>query len=439
MFKSTSTFLIFTALLLFISCGSDDTTTTPTFDAEVSISTASNSVNESIGTVTITVSLNKTNSTQEAIVIGYELSGSASAGSDYSGGSTTIEIAAGSNSVTFILTIIDDADIEADETIIVTLNGSQPTGISISIMNSVTTTISDNDGNSGIGDADCPNDNTLSFTNIGCDTEPTTDSKYVETVSGSKRTMAVNSYPNHSYSTKDVLTETNSTFEVTTNPAKASTSTSILGDTGHPARYYGVALNGVIIAPAPATPFIFENTNTGEYNWDWVFEPTNNQGNGMDKVALDCASAHQGPQGYHYHGNMFTYAETLQSGLSTGTTPTTPVQMGWASDGFPILYLYGPDASGALKKLQPSYQLISGNRTGDGVSAPCGSYNGKYTNDYEFMAGLGDLDACNGVERNITLTTEQGQETFSYFYMVTENFPQISRCLTGTPDASFEN
>ena len=63
------------------------------------------------------------------------------------------------------------------------------------------------------------------------------------------------------------------------------------------------------MAPAPATPFIFENTQTGEFNWDWVFEPTNTQGDDRSLVALDCASAHTGPQGYHYHGNMFEYVE----------------------------------------------------------------------------------------------------------------------------------
>jgi hypothetical protein len=136
---------------------------------------------------------------------------------------------------------------------------------------------------------------------------------------------------------------------------------------------------------------------------------------------------------------MFGFVETIQTGLSTTLVPSEPVQIGWASDGFPILYMYGPSSTGELKKLTPSFQVKSGDRPGDGISAPCGVYNGKYTNDYEFVEGSGDLDACNGIERNITLTTAQGSETFSYFYVITDTFPQISRCLVGTPDLSFEN
>jgi len=174
-------------------------------------------------------------------------------------------------------------------------------------------------------------------------------------------------------------------------------------------------------------------------NWDWVFEPTMNQGQGAGKVNLDCASAHKSnARGYHYHGNMFEYAEVLYAGISTTTVPTGPVQMGWAADGFPILYRYGPDGVGGLALLTPSYRLKEGLRPGDGVSAPCGSYTGKYTNDYEYISGLGDLDECNGIERDVTLQTVAGTVTFSYFYVITDGFPQISRCLSGTPDPSFD-
>lgn len=283
----------------------------------------------------------------------------------------------------------------------------------------------------------CTSDQSLSFKNIECDMEPSKTSKYTETVSGDVRKMVVNSYPNHKYYSKTSFKPSEKTFTVDATPSKAKSVTPIISNAGRPRIFYGLALNGIIMAPAPAEPFIFENTRTGEYNWDWVFEPTNNKGSGKNLVALDCASAHTGPQGYHYHGNMYEYAETLKSGLSNGTEPSEPIQMGWAADGFPVLYLYGPDASGKLKALKPSYQLKSGDRPGDGIAEPCGTYNGKYTNDYKYVSGLGDLDECNGVERSITLTTAQGEETFLYFYVITEDFPQIGRCLSGTPDSSF--
>lgn len=130
--------------------------------------------------------------------------------------------------------------------------------------------------------------------------------------------------------------------------------------------------------------------------------------------------------------------ETEVPGISTtNTPPATPFLAGWASDGFPILYRFGPAAVGGLAELQPSYRLKAGERPGDGVSAPCGPYSGKYTNDYEYVAGLGDLDECNGVARSVTVITPQGTETFGYFYVVTAAFPQIGRCLMGTPDGSF--
>lgn len=87
--------------------------------------------------------------------------------------------------------------------------------------------------------------------------------------------------------------------------------------------------------------------------------------------------------------------------------------------------------------MHPSFQLKSGLRPGDGISAPCGPYSGKYTNDFEYIAGKGDLDECNGIEASVTLTTAQGEETFEYYYVVTESFPQISRCMKGNFNDSF--
>ncbi len=293
----------------------------------------------------------------------------------------------------------------------------------------------------GISDTDCPNNNSTSIVNIGCDIAPSSTSEYAERINNDLRTITTNSYPNHIFGTRPgvVVEPINRTLMVDASPSLAAEITSVLRDNNRPARFFGVALNGVLLAPAPAEPFIFENTQTGELNWDWVFEPTMNQGNGADLVALDCSSAHKGPQGYHYHGNMFEYAETFLTGISTGAIPTAPVQIGWASDGYPILYRYAPDGTGGLALLKPSYRLKEGLRPGNGISAPCGSYSGKYTNDYEYVNGLGDLDECNGIQRDVTIPTVEGDKTFNYFYVITDDFPQISRCISGTPHPSFEN
>lgn len=306
----------------------------------------------------------------------------------------------------------------------------------------LTIEIKDNCIVTGIEDAQCSNSNATSTTNIGCCATPSLTSEYDETVSGTIRTIVTNNYPNHEYCLSNgTLTPISRTFTISTEPTLNATKESILDKNYRPRTFYGVALNGVIFAPAPAQPFIFENTSTGEYNWDWVFEPTNVQGNGQGFVKLDCASGHAGNQGYHYHGNMFQYVEeVVQPGISTTSTPPSdPILIGWAADGFPIIYRFGPDENGDLELLKPSYQLKYGNRPGDGVSEPCGSYNGRYTKDYEYISCSGDLDECNGIERSITITTAQGTETFDYFYMVTDDFPQVGRCFSGTSDNSFSN
>lgn len=279
----------------------------------------------------------------------------------------------------------------------------------------------------------CDNDNSTSQTNIGCDTQPSVTNEYQESTSGDVRTITTNTYPNHSFTAArpDASVEAiNRTYTVDATPGTASAITSILSNNNRPRYYTGISLNGIPLDPAPAEPFIFEDATTGEYNWDWVFEPTNNQ----TEVSLDCNTAHVGPFGYHYHGDMAGYADVLKNGLGTGSTvPDKPVQIGWAADGFPVFYKYGYDNSGNLTKLTPSYKVKSGNRPGDGVSEPCGEYNGKYTIDYEYVSGSGDLDECNGIAQSITVDGE----TFSYYYVITDDFPVIPRYLRGTPDDSF--
>ena len=288
---------------------------------------------------------------------------------------------------------------------------------------------------------DCTDVDVLSSTNIGCCDSPAVPSVYHEYLDDNLRNIYSNGFPNHDYcyNPNNIPVQTYNHFTVDKAPVLASDITMLVRDNGRPARHFGVALNGVLFSPAPGTPFIFTNTDTGEFNWDWVFEPTNNQGDQNDQVRLDCATAHTSGAGYHYHGEMFQYLETTQQGITTAPTISELLQVGWASDGHPIIYKFGPDATGSIKALQPSYVLKGGERPGDGIVAPCGPYTGKYTFDYEYIEGLGDLDECNGMAANITLETALGTETFDYFYVVTSSFPQISRCLKGQVSINFEN
>lgn len=302
------------------------------------------------------------------------------------------------------------------------------------IQNGTETTI--DDCNNTCGDTDV-----LSYDNIDCCGTPSQPSVYFEFLEGDNRVVYSNNYPNHNFCfAADRTPEPYyRLYQFDLKPKLSGITTSLTRTNGRPVNFFGISLNGVYMMPAPATPFIFEDKNTGEYNWDWVFEPTTNIGDGRDFVALDCASAHVNPNsGYHYHGNMFEYVEQLESGISTTETiPEKLLQVGWAADGFPILYRFGPDKEGNIKEMHPSFQLKSGLRPGDGTSAPCGPYSGKYTNDFEYISGKGDLDDCNGIEAAVTLTTAQGEETFEYYYVVTESFPQISRCMKGDFNDSF--
>ena len=61
--------------------------------------------------------------------------------------------------------------------------------------------------------------------------------------------------------------------------------------------------------------------------------------------------------------------------------------------------------------------------TGSIVSA---NYDGQFRGDYEYVAESGDLDACNGM-------TVDGQ----YGYYITNAYPWVLTCYSGTPDTSF--
>ena len=54
------------------------------------------------------------------------------------------------------------------------------------------------------------------------------------------------------------------------------------------------------------------------------------------------------------------------------------------------------------------------------------NYDGQFRGDYEYVAGSGDLDECNGMVVN-------GQ----YGYFITDAYPWVLGCYSGTPDESF--
>ena len=180
---------------------------------------------------------------------------------------------------------------------------------------------------------------------------------------------------------------------------------------------FGVAVNGVVLDPG-AAEWWRDDRSSG-----WQYEALG----GGRNLGLDREHAHVQPTGaYHYHGLPAALLEKLSGGRPR------MVLLGWAADGFPI---YGPwipadpaNPAGAFKRAASSYRLKAGGRDG----GPGGPHDGAYVRDWEFVAGAGDLDACNG---RTGPTPEFPGGT--YHYVLTETFPFIPRFWHGTPDPSF--
>ncbi len=191
---------------------------------------------------------------------------------------------------------------------------------------------------------------------------------------------------------------------------------------------FGVLFSGAVLDPGTAETWnddpawryeaLRYGTANGYFESDSVAHPT--------ALGVDCNLAHVQPGGaYHYHG------------VPTSLVPTTPEvrQVGWAADGYPIVVRYGhaegDDATSEVRALRASYRVKTGTRPS---GAPGGTYDGTFEADWEYIAGLGDLDACNG--RVDTLTID-GDIVATYVYVLTDTFPYVPRCWTATPDPSF--
>lgn len=183
---------------------------------------------------------------------------------------------------------------------------------------------------------------------------------------------------------------------------------------------FGVGLNGIPFDPG--TGEAWNNDRKSGWNIEAL--------TGKTDFGADRNNAHVQPTGaYHYHGIPTGLVEKLAS-KSVGEKI---VLVGYAADGFPIYSQYGyakaTDAKSSIKKLTSSYRLKSGTRP-DG---PKGAYDGKYLQDFEYVADFGDLDEFNG---RTGITPEYPNGT--YYYVITDSFPYMSRAFKGIPDKSFQ-
>lgn len=277
---------------------------------------------------------------------------------------------------------------------------------------------------------DCSIDNSVSDTRIGASETLSETSIFSETINGDLRVFSVNNIPDHivapfpnasNPNTIKAITETNS---VDYTPSLANTLSPLQSEFG-PMYEFGILLNGVHLDPVAAEPWPHNGLRDPDVNWEWNLEATTNN------LGLDESNAHVQPTGkYHYHGIPQGYIDNLDM------KGDKMVLVGWAADGFPIYYKYGyadvNDPNSKVTELSSSYQLKAGTRPGDGISAPCDLYNGKYVNDFEFVDALGDLDEANG-RTGVTPEFPNG----TYYYVLTDAFPGIPRYLAGTPSPDF--
>lgn len=222
---------------------------------------------------------------------------------------------------------------------------------------------------------------------VGAVVEVETDNVRIYT-DGTYRYIVSNGLPDHETGTfpnsgnPNSISEQSHSFRVPITPTYTGAKTSV--------QLPGVGLNGIPMEPGTAE-------REGNYNIEALQDTYN--------LGLDYSNAHVQPGGtYHYHGVPEGY-------IDVHPTNSDLIQVGWAADGFPMYH--------SIAGLYDSGWEFVDERS-DGT-AP----DGTYTQDFEFT-GTGDLDECNGVVVN-------GE----YVYMLTDEFPYISRCLNGVPDESF--
>jgi len=263
------------------------------------------------------------------------------------------------------------------------------------------------------------------------------NSRYSWSSDGSDRILNGNGIPNHEVGTfpnndnPNTISEQNVNEKFTLCPQIVSENGL---EVGGPASAIAYALNSVKFDPATAG----RCNNEGECclaqcQGNWNIEAL---GHDTFDFGDDMNHAHVQPNGaYHYHGMPELLVDFL--GDNNGMTI-----VGWASDGFPVYARYGyinaVDSNSGTTALQPSYRLKSQpdlNRptTLTALLGPGGGSNlniaipmGAFTQDYEYIDGLGDLDRCNG-RFGVTPEFPDG----IYYYVVTDNFPFFTRCLKG--------
>ena len=245
---------------------------------------------------------------------------------------------------------------------------------------------------------------------------------YAWTCTATLRTLSGNGIPDHPVTTGNFATPVGTqTINVnfTTTPVSTGTVLPVQPTPGY-------ALNSVKFDPGTDGSCASTATGTGpgagcvaiQGRDPWRLEAIG----GAFAFGTDESNAHVQPNGqYHYHG----MPEGMLTKLGKGTAMTL---VGFMVDGFPVYARYGytvaTSTTSGVKVMKSSYRFKA---TPDAGRPSVTTFPmGTFTQDYEYVAGLGDLDECNG-RTGVTPEFPGG----IYHYYVTDSYPYIQRCVKG--------
>lgn len=213
--------------------------------------------------------------------------------------------------------------------------------------------------------------------------------------------ISSNGAPNHEMgqfpnrANPNAFREQNLTFCFPTTPHMAKTVTSGL-------MTVGVSVTGVPIRPYTAG-YYDPNGRRGfsrDPSSGWRQQAMHNP----RSLGMDDQNAHVDKSGlYHYH--------SISNDLIASQSSRV---IGYAPDGFEIKY--SPSAATS------SWQLKSGVRP----TPPGNAHDGTFEEDFEYNAGSGTLDECNG-----------GMVNGTYTYFATDTYPYFPRCFKGEVNPQF--
>ncbi|XQW86344.1 YHYH protein [Thalassotalea piscium] len=244
-----------------------------------------------------------------------------------------------------------------------------------------------------------------------------------------ERELSANGIPDHDVGTfpnsnnPNTISEQSINASFTLSPVETSAATQL----GGPRGTTGFVLNGVKIdaGTGGSCDDSGDNCSLIGNEGSWHIEAL---GQTSFDFGTDENNAHVQPDGvYHYHGMPEGFI-TKQGGSSESMTI-----IAWAADGFPIYARYGysiaSDITSPITAMKGSYQRV----TTVSESRPSTDIYplGTFAEDWEYVAGSGDLDECNG-RMGVTPEFPEG----IYHYFATDTYPYFQRCVTGEVDTS---